>query len=155
MITELTIENIVNEHFNSEEFFLVEVIIKANNRILVFFEKKEGLVGINDCVALSKYIESRLNRDEEDFELEVSSAGIESSFKVLQQYIKHKGKEVSILKKDGIKLQGLLGDTNEDEISLDATEKVKSEKTGKKELVQKRIQIPINQIKETKRIFKF
>ena len=68
---------------------------------MVEIDHKDG-VWIEDCVDLSRFIESRLNRDAEDFELEVGSAGIGQPFKVLQQYINHIGEEVEVLTKDVI-----------------------------------------------------
>ena len=102
MIEKKTVCQIVDEWLEDKEYFLVEVIISPDDKIVVEIDHKEG-VWIEDCVELSRYIESRLNREDEDYELEVGSAGIGQPFKVLQQYVNHIGKEVEVLAKDGRK----------------------------------------------------
>ena len=96
MIEKKTVCQIVDEWLEDKDYFLVEVIISPDDKIVVEIDHKEG-VWIEDCVELSRYIESRLNREDEDYELEVGSAGIGQPFKVLQQYVNHIGKEVSVL----------------------------------------------------------
>ena len=91
MIEKKTVCQIVDEWLEDKEYFLVEVIISPDDKIVVEIDHKEG-VWIEDCVELSRYIESRLNREDEDYELEVGSAGIGQPFKVLQQYVNHIGK---------------------------------------------------------------
>ena len=105
MIEKKTVCQIVDEWLAGKDYFLVEVTISPDDKILVEIDHKEG-VWIEDCVELSRYIESKLNREDEDYELEVGSAGIGQPFKVLQQYINHIGKEVEVLTKDGRKLSG-------------------------------------------------
>ena len=75
--------------------------------IVVEIDNEEG-VDIDRCVALHRFLESKLDRDAEDYELEVGSAGITSPFKVLGQYKKNIGKEVELLTKNGMKLSGIL-----------------------------------------------
>ena len=99
MIEKKTVCQIVDEWLEDKEYFLVEVIISPDDKIVVEIDHKEG-VWIEDCVELSRYIESRLNREDEDYELEVGSAGIGQPFKVLQQYVNHIGKfTVTVQKK--------------------------------------------------------
>ena len=112
MIEKKTVCQIVDEWLEDKEYFLVEVIISPDDKIVVEIDHKEG-VWIEDCVELSRYIESRLNREDEDYELEVGSAGIGQPFKVLQQYVNHIGKEVEVLAKDGRKHCGVLKDAPE------------------------------------------
>ena len=90
---------------------------QPDDKILVEIDHKEG-VWIEDCVELSRYIESKLNREDEDYELEVGSAGIGQPFKVLQQYINHIGKEVEVLAKDGRKHCGVLKDATSGSLPL-------------------------------------
>ena len=88
-------------------YFLVDVNISRDNRIVVEIDHQDG-VWIDDCVDLSRFIESLLDRDIEDYELEVGSSGIGQPFKVLQQYLNHIGQEVEVLPKEGAKLKGIL-----------------------------------------------
>jgi len=109
-----------------ENYFLVDVQVTPDNRITVEIDQAEG-VWIDDCVELSRFIESFLDRNVEDYELEVGSAGIGQPFKVLQQYINHIGHEVEVLPKTGTKLKGILVSADEKGFVL---------RTGQKQLVE-------------------
>ena len=109
-----------------ENYFLVDVQVTPDNRITVEIDHAEG-VWIDDCVELSRFIESFLDRNVEDYELEVGSAGIGQPFKVLQQYINHIGHEVEVLPKTGTKLKGILVSADEKGFVL---------RTGQKQLVE-------------------
>ena len=82
MIEKKTVCQIVEEWLEGKDYFLVEVTVSPDDKIVVEIDHAEG-VWIEDCVELSRYIESKLNREEEDYELEVGSAGIGQPFKVL------------------------------------------------------------------------
>ena len=107
MIDKSVVSQHVNEWLEEKDYFLVDVTVSPDNRIVVEIDHAEG-VWIEDCVELSRFIESKLDREKEDFELEVGSAGIGQPFKVLQQYINHIGMDVEVLKNDGLKLAGIL-----------------------------------------------
>ncbi|MBR0223623.1 MAG: hypothetical protein IJL93_05035 [Bacteroidales bacterium] len=76
MIQKQTIEQIAQEHLQGTELSLVEVTVSDDNDIEVIITREGGGVSIDDCVALSRFIESKLDRDKEDFSLMVGSAGI-------------------------------------------------------------------------------
>ena len=76
MILKQTIEQIAQEHLQGTELSLVEVSVSEENDIEVIITREGGGVSIDDCVALSRFIESKLDRDKEDFSLMVGSAGI-------------------------------------------------------------------------------
>ena len=126
MVEKKTVCQIVDEWLDGKEYFLVEVAISPDDKIVVEIDHKEG-VWIEDCVELSRYIESKLNREDEDYELEVGSAGIGQPFKVLQQYTNHIGKEVEVLRKDGRKLCGVLKAADEQHFTVTVEKKVKPE----------------------------
>ena len=107
MIEKSIVKGLVEEWLEGRDYFLVDVSVSADDRIVVEIDHAEG-VWIEDCVELSRFIESRLSREEEDYELEVGSAGIGQPFKVLQQYVNHVGSEVDVLTADGRKLHGVL-----------------------------------------------
>ncbi|MFQ7114133.1 ribosome assembly cofactor RimP, partial [Hallella bergensis] len=86
MIDKSTVKNIVEEWLADKEYFLVDIKVDSNDKITVEIDHADG-VYINDCVELSKFIESQLDREQEDYELEVGSAGIGQPFKVEQQYV--------------------------------------------------------------------
>ena len=87
-------------------------------------------VWIEDCAQLSQYIEDHLNRDEEDYELEVGSAGLGQPFKVAKQYEIFIGEPVEVLDGDGKKVKGILKSVNGRDFTVTVKEKVKVE--GKK-----------------------
>ena len=97
----------------------------------------------------------KLDREEEDYELEVGSAGIGQPFKVLKQYLIHIGKEVEVLTRDGKKLEGVLKDANEENITLTVLKKVKPEGAKRPKLVEEDITYTYNDIKYTKYLISF
>jgi ribosome maturation factor RimP len=117
-------------------------------------DKPKG-VGIEECVEISRYIEERLDREIEDFELEVSSPGLLSPFKVIQQYIKNIGKEVEVLENNGIKHKGILLAVHKNEIELDEHKMVAIEGKKRKQPVIEKNCINFNQIKYSKVIITF
>ena len=93
---------------NSEKgYFLVDIQVDDDNKIVVEIDHKDGVV-IDDCVSLSEFINDNLDRDKEDYELEVGSTGLGQPFKVPQQYVINIGEEVEVLDKDGKKVKGIL-----------------------------------------------
>ncbi|WP_321333815.1 ribosome assembly cofactor RimP [uncultured Bacteroides sp.] len=124
MVEKKTVCQIVEEWLKEKDYFLVEIAVSSDDKIVVEIDHAEG-VWIEDCVELSRYIESKLNREEEDYELEVGSAGIGQPFKVLQQYYNHIGKEVEILTRDGRKLNGVLKNADEEKFVVTILKKVK------------------------------
>ena len=112
-------------------------------------------VWIEDCVALSRYIEDHLNRDEEDFELEVGSAGLGQPFKVEQQYRNFIGKEVEVLTADGKKVKGLLKSVDGRDFIVTVKEKVKVEGKKRPELQDVDRQYNMDEVKYTKYLISF
>ena len=100
MVDKNVVKSLVDEWLEGKEYFLVDIQISPDDKIVVEIDHADG-VWIEDCVELSRYIEDRLSRDEEDYELEVGSAGLGQPFKVPQQYQNFIGKEVEVLDKDG------------------------------------------------------
>jgi len=154
MISEMNIKALAEQKIGGTALFLVDVKVKPANKIEVFVDGPDH-ISVDECVSISKHIEAGLNRDEEDFELTVSSPGIDQPFKVINQYKKYTGKEVSTLKKDGIKIIGKLMDANENEIQIETKKTERSEKGKGKQTITENITIPLNQIKETKLILPF
>ena len=126
MIDKKKVTEIVDKWLEGKNYFLTDLTIDENDHIVVEIDDKEG-VWIDDCVELSKFIESHLNRDEEDYELEVGSAGIGQPFKVLRQYYNHVGDEVEVLTRDKKKIKGILKDVDEAGIVLTVQKKIKAE----------------------------
>ena len=129
MIDKNVVRNLVEEWLQDKEYFLVDVEISPDDRIVVEIDHADG-VWIEDCVELSRYIEDRLDRDEEDYELEVGSAGLGQPFKVPQQYVNFIGKNVEVLDSNGKKVRGVLKSVDGNDFTVTVAEKVKQE--GKK-----------------------
>ena len=129
MISKDTVRSIVEEWLDGKEYFLVDIEISPDDRIVVEIDHADG-VWIEDCVALSRYIEDHLSRDEEDYELEVGSAGLGQPFKVPQQYHCFVGKDVEVLDADGKKYKGVLKSVDGGDFTVTVEEKQKVE--GKK-----------------------
>lgn len=154
MIEKKTVCQLVDEWLEDKDYFLVEVTISPDDKIVVEIDHKEG-VWIEDCVELSRYIESRLNREEEDYELEVGSAGIGQPFKVLQQYINHIGKDVEVLVKDGRKHCGVLKDAGREQFTVTIQKKVKEEGAKRPKMVDEDLTFAYEDIKYTKYLISF
>lgn len=154
MIKKDIVENIVAEWLEGKEYFLVDIEISSDNKIVVEIDHADG-VWIEDCVELSKFIESRLDRDEEDYELEVGSAGLGQPFKVLRQYLNFIGKEVEVLDADGKKYRGVLKFVDGESFIVSVNEKVKVE--GKKRPVAMDVDHTFNmkEVKYTKYLISF
>ncbi len=154
MIDKNVVRNIVEEWLEGTDYFLVDVSVSADNRIVVEIDHAEG-VWIEDCVELSRYIESKLNREEEDFELEVGSAGIGQPFKVRQQYVNHLGKEVEVMTLAGEKFRGVLQAVDADSFTVSIRKKVKPEGAKRAKLVDEDRTFAYDDIKYTKYLISF
>ena len=148
MINEKLISNIIQLAIGGTDKFLVEVKVRTGNRIMVFVDS-DTLLTIADCAGLSKFIESHLNRESEDFEISVSSPGIDMPYRNVRQYLKNTGREVSVVMNDGIKRIGTLIAADQQGMELLEVTKMK------KVVTELRHRIEYTDIKETKEIIKF
>ena len=154
MIDKNTVKSIVNEWLDGKEYFLVDVEVSPDDRIVVEIDHADG-VWIEDCVELSRYIEDRLDRDEEDYELEVGSAGLGQPFKVPQQYVNFIGKNVEVLENEGKKVKGVLKSVDGNDFTVIVSEKVRQE--GKKRPVMTDVDhtYQMDNVKYTKYLISF
>ena len=115
----------VNDKLGDSPLFLVDVQVGTGNKILVELDGDQG-IGIDDCVAVSRHIEGNLDRETEDFELSVTSAGLGKPLKVQRQFLKNIGRQVIVKKNDGTLVEGVLKEATENLIiSLPASKKKK------------------------------
>lgn len=137
-----------------KHYFLVDVQISNDDKIVVEIDHKDG-VWVDDCGKLSKYIEEHLDREQEDYELEVGSTGLGQPFKVHQQYENNVGNEVEVLGADGKKTKGILKSVDGDEFVVTVNEKVNV--GGKKRPVKMDVDHTFNigEVKYTKYIISF
>lgn len=129
MIDKNIVKSLVEEWLADKDYFLVDIQISADDRIVVEIDHADG-VWIEDCAALSRFLQERLGDDLGDYELEVGSAGLGQPFKVAQQYMNHIGHNIEVLTLEGKKLQGVLKSVDGSEFTLTVQEKQKLE--GKK-----------------------
>ncbi len=111
------------------DYFLVDINFGADDRIVIEIDHADG-VWIEDCAALSRFLQDRLGDDLGDYELEVGSAGLGQPFKVAQQYVNHIGDTIEVLSLDGKKVQGVLKSVDDANFTITVQEKQKQE--GKK-----------------------
>lgn len=157
MIDKNVVKTLVNkwlEENSEKEYFLVDVQVDDDNKVVVEIDHKDGVV-IDDCVSLSEFINDNLDRDKEDYELEVGSTGLGQPFKVPQQYVINIGEEVEVLDKDSKKLKGVLKSVDGNMFTVSVNEKVKVE--GKKRPVKMDVDHTFNmdEVKYTKYIIRF
>ncbi len=126
MIEKALVEQAVSRALEGSDMFLVDLTVSADNRIVVEVDSMKPM-DIDSCAQLSRRIEESLNRDEEDFELEVGSSGLTSPFKVKAQFDKNLGNEVEVLTRDGRKFSGKLTEAGDETFTVEVARKVKKE----------------------------
>lgn len=136
------------------ELFIVSISVSRDNKIEVLIDSPAG-VNINTCIELSRKIEEKLNREEEDFELTVGSAGIGYPFVVEGQYRKNIGKPVEIKLKDSTQLCGILKAYDGKQIRIEYEEKKSVEGKKKKEIVRTERDILLDDISQIKDVVSF
>jgi ribosome maturation factor RimP len=154
MVEKDIVKSLVETKLAGSDDYLVDISVRPDNLISVEIDNDHG-VSIDDCVALSRFIEEHLDREKEDFELEVGSSGITSPFKVVRQYIKNIGKEVEMLLKSGIKLTGILKDADDNGATITVEKKVKEQGAKRKTTVTEDRAYSYDEIKYTKYLIRF
>lgn len=154
MIDKNVVKSLVDEWLKDKDYFLVDIEISPDDKIIVEIDHADG-VWIDDCVQLSRFIEDHLSREEEDYELEVGSAGLGQPFKVPQQYVNFIGKGVEVLDAAGKKHKGVLKTVDGRDFTLTVKEKVKHE--GAKRPVMEDVDKTFNmdEVKYTKYLISF
>jgi len=153
MIDKNRVQEIVAAYFPVSDLYLVDIRVEPGNRIVVEIDS-DSSVSIDDCADLTRYIESHFDRDAEDYELEVGSAGISQAFKILRQYTKNIGREVEILTKAGKKMFGVLKAANEKNLVITCSKQVKPEGAKRKVTVNEEITFAYDELKYTKCVIK-
>jgi ribosome maturation factor RimP len=149
MIEREIVVRLAEEYLAASACWLVDVTVKPGNLIVVEIDHDKA-VGIDDCVALSRYLEERMDRDAEDYELEVGSSGLSAPFKMVRQYSKNKGNEVEMLLANGTKLTGVLQSADERMVTIVVAKTVKPEGSKRKVTVYEDQTYGYDEIKYTK-----
>ncbi|MCL2597297.1 MAG: ribosome assembly cofactor RimP [Paludibacter sp.] len=135
------------------QLFLVDLNISADNKIVIEIDCFSG-VTIQMCEDLSRYIEKNLGKNEENYELEVGSAGLTTPFKVVNQYTKNIGKEVEVYTSDGQKLIGMLKNADQNAFTIVVEKKIKPEGAKRKIVMFEELTFDYQDIKSTKYLLK-
>lgn len=148
MIDVTRVREIAETQMEGTDLFVVEVRVSPANEIVVTVDS-DTQVGIDRCVESSRSIEGALDREQEDFELTVMSAGIGQPLKMLRQYRKLIGRPVEVILKDGGKIVGNLTDASDDSIVVEYEERVAVEGKKRKQLVTTRRELSLDEVKST------
>lgn len=148
MINADEIRKAIEQKLEGTDKFVVEVKVKTGNHITVLLDSDTNL-NIDDCVAVNRHIESVFDRETEDYDLVVSTAGIDQPYKMLRQYQKNIGREVEVSLLDKTVFIGKLTAADETGIAVYRKTKVKKVETEETRL------IPFSEIKQTKEIISF
>jgi ribosome maturation factor RimP len=151
MITKEKVQFLVEEVL-SDDMFIVDITVGAANQILVSVDSDAG-ISVGECVQISRHVEGSLDREVEDFSLEVSSPGLSTPLKVLRQYLKNIGREVEVVTNSGEKQKGILKSADSDGFVLSFV--VKGKVNGIKVEESKSLTYSFDQIKTVKIIISF
>ncbi len=146
MIEKIKILELVSGALEGTDKFLVNLKITPDNRIFVDIDGDNG-VTIDDCIELSRAVESQLDRDEEDFELNVGSAGADQPLKMPRQYRRHVGRDLEVTTFDGKNAEGTLEDVSDEGIVIRTK--------GTKKQAPETLRFAFGDIKTAKVVIKF
>ena len=135
--------------------FIVDISVSKDNDIVLTIESEKGKIELDDCVSLSRYFETKFDREVEDYSLTVSSAGLDQPFKVFKQYEKALGSKVEVSLKGGKKMVAVLEAANEESITLKYSVKEAVEGKKKKELVEHVDRYTMDQVNAVKPFIEF
>ncbi len=153
MINKKTVKNLVDSYIGDKDIFLVDIRISTTNKITVLVNKPSGIT-IDECAAMSRHIESALDRDEEDFELSVSSPGLSEAFRVREQFEMNIGNTVEVVDREGKKVRGVLKNVAGEGFEVDAEKKTGGKKGGKKKETEE-VSYNFNEVKSVKEKIRF
>lgn len=142
------------ERCSEQGLFLVDLTITSSNQIKVLVDSM-GPVAIEKCVSVSRAIESQLDRDAEDFELTVSSAGVGNPLKVWPQFVKNVGREVKVRLQDGTEVKGILEKAENETLFLRWSKREKVQGKKKKQTVEYTGEYKLDEVAETKVVLPF
>ena len=154
MIDKAKVKELVDQWLDGKDYFLTDLTVTPDNCITVEIDHADG-VWIDDCVQLLRHIEENLSRDEEDYELEVGSAGLGQPFKVLRQWQNHVDKQVEILASDGRKLKGILREADAEHVMLATRQKVQVEGRKRPVMQDVDVSLPMAEVKSGRYIIDF
>ncbi|NPA35732.1 MAG: ribosome assembly cofactor RimP [Chlorobi bacterium] len=154
MITVKQIEDLILDKLEEDGVFVVEIDVSPANKISVTLDSEKG-IPISYCVDISRLIEHSLDRDKEDFALEVSTAGLDQPLKMPRQFKKNVGRNVDVVTNDDEKLTGKLVKADDAGFVVETEQKVRVDGKKKKELVVTAHEFKFDQVKSVKIVVSF
>ncbi len=154
MISKENIEVLVNGKVAQSDIFLVDIQVNTRNSIHVYVDKPDGIT-IEECVEISRFLNSEMDREVEDYELEVSSPGLSFPFKVSGQYEKYLGKQIQVVLQNGEKLKGVLLSHTPEGITMEHKQSIKDKGSKKKKILKESKYLTFEEIKTTKAVVSF
>jgi len=155
MIQKEKLANSIDKYLQDNSLFLVDITISADNDIEITVESSVCDVNLDNCTSISRIVGDNFSRDIEDYSLTVTSAGLDQPFKVLRQYLKYIGKEVTVLLKNGNKIKGILENATEDDIEISYTKLEAVEGKKKKEKRETKERHNLTDVKSTRPLINF
>jgi ribosome maturation factor RimP len=149
------IKDAINSEIVARGCYIVDVAVSKDNDIEITIESEEGIVELDDCVAISRAFEAMFDREKEDYSLTVTSAGLDQPFKVLKQFIKAVGSKVEVSLKGGKKMVAVLVEADEDSITLKYSLKEAVEGRKKKEMVEHVDRFEMEQVNSVRPFIEF
>lgn len=147
MIDKNLIKEIVEESIAGSDVFIVDVTVTPANVITVELDSRQGL-DIDTCARITREIEAKVDRDVEDYELEVGSAGLTAPFKVAAQYEKNIGNDIEVLTRDGRKLTGRLTAVAAPMFTIEVQRKVKEPGAKRPTVVSEPVELSMENVKK-------
>jgi ribosome maturation factor RimP len=154
MIDKARLEEKIDEYLSETKSFLISLEVSAGNDIQVLIDNDEN-TSVSDCIGLNKHLEKSMDRDEEDFSIQVSSPGLKRAFTHVRQYIKNIGRDVKVLLVEGQKVEGKLVKADEEGIEVLTKRKERIEGRKAKRWVEENHAFTYEEINETKVVITF
>lgn len=147
MIDKKTVQQVVTRAIEGTDMFVVDITVTHDNNITVELDSHTGM-DVDTCARIARSIESAIDRDIEDYELEVGSAGLTSPFKVPAQYVKNIGNDIEVLTRDGRKMSGRLVAVTGTDFTIEVTRKVKEPGAKRPTLIAEPVALSMDNVKK-------
>ncbi len=154
MIDKQLLSDTVAQAIQGTDLFVVDIRVEPGNSIIVELDSETG-IDIDTCAAITRKIEAVFDRDKEDYDLEVGSAGLTAPFKVKGQYLKNIGNEVEALTRDGRKLTGTLTAVTDTDFTIEVPVKRRPEGAKRPIIVDTPVTLAMADCKSVKYSIKF
>lgn len=154
MLDKNLVRESVEKAIEGTDIFIVDITVSPQNNVVVELDSP-GNLDIDTCAAITRAIEKDFDRDVEDYDLEVGSAGLTAPFKVKGQYLKNIGNDIEILTADGRKIKAVLTAVGDDDFTFEYPVKVKEPGAKRPTVAMQSETLPIGGAKWVKYLISF